>query len=296
MRSSDRAPAACQAEAPGNRHSATQPVNCLEPVNPRQTPHAFAASLRPELGAFGAGIAAPTVTCVRTLRHRGAGTGDQIASAVELWVLGRQLGHTEAMRADMSTNVIHLTRDGDTSAEEAFENILSSRLLRASPVTIDGDVYDVACFSEAPIETLTRALSGSRYAPFGIACSKQWLFSRGGRMVIYGAPGEAALLGDEFRWRAAKVPYPGHPRDHTQEREWRVRADLELEPAECVVIVPTRDWQARLFEQHVSRTIAGASLWGGDPIFAPRGSFPWRVLALDALGVELPHRWTAPPL
>lgn len=199
------------------------------------------------------------------------------------------------MRADMSDNVVHLTRDGSSSAQDAFRSILTSRLLRAAPIALNRDRFDVVCFSEAPIETFIRALSESRYAPFGIACSKRWLFTKGGRMVTYGAPSEAERLSKPFRWRAAKIPYPGHDRDHTSEREWRVRGDLPLEPTECVVIVPTCDWQAHLFEQHVSATIAGASMWGGDPMWAPRASFPWRVLALDALGVELPARWTAPP-
>lgn len=75
----------------------------------------------------------------------------------------------------------------------------------------------------------------------GIAVSKEWLYEKGGRPVIYEHPDNIDLLPTELKYRF--VPYdPLNGIDYTWEREWRLNTDsLKLDPKHTLVAVPTSE-------------------------------------------------------
>jgi hypothetical protein len=110
---------------------------------------------------------------------------------VKGWPNGRTLGARVPImsRLDISPYLIHFT--SGESYEDAFtrlRKIIADRELIAGSRYIKGN-YRCVCFSEAPLTSLTSGLVNedyySRYSPFGIMVSKQWLFAQGGRPVVY---------------------------------------------------------------------------------------------------------------
>jgi hypothetical protein len=137
-------------------------------------------------------------------------------------------------------------------------------------------------------------LQGSSHAtpnfpmpPFGVMVSKQWLFAKGGRPVIYQPSGELDLLPESLRWRHKDFNEPGNPKnDYTWEREWRIEIDaLKLEPKECTLIVPDRDWDYRLRDEHIHSDMQTASFFISTfkTPFARVTGYDWHVLALGDL-------------
>lgn len=194
------------------------------------------------------------------------------------------------MRVDLSERLVHLTR-GDSlgEAEKAFRSIVSEKQLRGHSNGIRGG-HKVVCFSEAPIEVLARMFSSSnatfRYRPFGIMISKRWLFELGGRPVIYQPEEEFSILPVELQYRHVRFDDPGGKKDHTFEREWRIKTEsLKLEPEHCTLVVPDRDWDYRLREEHDERdSRKGMPLGFGR--FSRVSRFAWHVLALGDLGAR----------
>jgi hypothetical protein len=146
----------------------------------------------------------------------------------------------KTLRSDLSDWLVHFTKG---TAEEGFETlskILSDCELRSfqQPPAI--------CFSEAPLGELNKLFelysnySSPRFAPFGIAVHKAWLFDQGGRPVIYGSKSEFNALPTNLRYR--HVTYDPRNYDFSWMREWRIAGDhLKLEPSETLLIVPTED-------------------------------------------------------
>ena len=107
------------------------------------------------------------------------------------------------------------------------------------------------CFTEAPIQEFNSVFSlveiassknqRPRYEPYGIAVPKDFLFSRGGRPVIYDHPSAFDDFPTSQRYRF--VPHdPKQGIDFTWEREWRIRAEeVVLDPKQTLVVVPTSD-------------------------------------------------------
>lgn len=188
---------------------------------------------------------------------------------------------------DLSNRLIHLTR-GMTPQEAAntFLSIFREGRLRGSNGFIRGG-FNCVCFSEAPLGTLTQALAappknGMRYAPFGVVVSKRWLFSQGGRPVIYQAHEEYELLHDSLKFRHVRYE-PHRGIDHTWEREWRIHADnMVLQPDETTFVVPTRAWERRFHEEHAD-DMAKLNYAVNIPIVEPA---PWHFVVLEDLGVE----------
>jgi len=160
-------------------------------------------------------------------------------------------------RLDISPSLIHFT--SGYTVEDAFrriQTILAERKLLGSANKIKGG-YQCVCFSEAPLDSLLGGLVNehyySRYSPFGIMVSKDWLFSLGGRPVIYETEQEYLGLAPSHGWRHVRYDLrPDHERvDFTWEREWRIRGDsLLFDPGVAQVVVLDRDWANRLWEEH----------------------------------------------
>ena len=190
-------------------------------------------------------------------------------------------------RLDLSTHLIHLTR-GDTPEEEetAFKSIFQQGTLRGSSKNIRGD-FNCICFTETPLSALAQVLANSekvmRYAPFGVAVSREWLFSRGGRPVIYQPNDDYDLLHQSHKYRHVRYE-PSRGCDYTWEREWRINTDqLQLSPYETTFIVPTRKWVDDYHMSHVEKQIDHNA---GSPILALELPV-WHFLVLEDLGVRV---------
>lgn len=157
------------------------------------------------------------------------------------------------MRDDLSNKLIHLTKGGgpdDTKHREdaAFNlyHIMDKQMLLGCPGCIKGKFYCV-CFTEAPISKLSIIFSNKnqtdyKYQPYGVMVDKKWLYSKGGRPVIYGHDSEYDLLPDAFKYRHVRFDLGSDPIiDFTWEREWRIRTDyLDIQPEDVTIIVPDR--------------------------------------------------------
>src|SRR5712691_5760683 len=159
------------------------------------------------------------------------------------------------IRGDLSKRLIHLTKgdNQDDAVSSFFRIIREGRLLGGSGFIRGG--FSCVCFSEAPIAVLSQILAnpsvhGIRYAPFGVMVSKEWLFQKGGRPVIYQAQDEYDLLPGALKYRHVRYE-PDRGVDHTWEREWRIRTDeLILDPDVTTFIVPTRQWVDKFKQEH----------------------------------------------
>ena len=148
------------------------------------------------------------------------------------------LANVKELRSDLSDWLVHFTTGTNDQAEATLTTILSEAKLRSSH-----DLPSI-CFSEAPLGELNklfqlyREYPEPRFAPFGIAVPKTWLFERGGRPVIYGLAAERDRLPEAYRFRHVTYNPPNY--DFTWQREWRIATDqLLLEPASTLVILPT---------------------------------------------------------
>lgn len=192
-------------------------------------------------------------------------------------------------RDDLSDSLIHLTK-GETfdEAVATFRKIISERRLLGGTGDIRGG-YKCVCFSESPIATLSRIFANPqihnfRYRPFGVIVTKLWLFDMGGRHVIYQPEKEFDLLPDQLKYRHVRHE-PNRGIDFTWEREWRIRVDeISLDPNVCTLVVPNRQWEKMLRDEHNERDFQKAlrRRWPGRI-----SEFPWHFIALEDLGVKI---------
>jgi hypothetical protein len=137
-----------------------------------------------------------------------------------------------------------------------------------------------------------------RYKPFGVMVSKSWLFSQGGRPVIYQPDEEFELLHESQRFRHVRyepnAPSPDRRVDFTWEREWRILIDeLPLVPDQTTVVVPTRVWEEWFQGKHMEGVSRRALVTSG--LIGPKSvtKQPWHFIVLEDLGVPIPA--VAPP-
>ena len=177
----------------------------------------------------------------------------------------------------------------DRPASAILAEILNSGVLRGNGKWSGGE--PVVCFTEAPIAESANifALRGLetcasdqlRYEPYGVAVSKKWLYSQGGRPVIYDGDATAELLPNELRYRFVKYD-PSHAPDLSWEREWRVRtSELTLDAMQTLVVVPSTN-EAFHFTYDFAAPEASCSEVGDvdGVLHSPR----WLVVSLDIFG------------
>lgn len=168
------------------------------------------------------------------------------------------------------------------------ENILAEGRLIGSNAYIRGG-HRCICFTEAPIGEVVSlfklaelAAEGGlrpKYEPFGVAVTKNWLFSRGGRPVIYQRDAEYETLPDSIRYRHVRYnPIAGV--DFTWEREWRICAEeLRLDPKHTLVVVPSSAEAFDLMYKQADYDREGT----------PENAYPepdWMAVSLDFFGLE----------
>lgn len=89
-----------------------------------------------------------------------------------------------------------------------------------------------------------------RYEPYGIAVSKNWLYEKGGRPVIYDHPDTLSTYPQELRHRFCSYD-PPNGIDYTWEREWRIKGEeLTLEPKHTLAILPTSEEAFEVVYEH----------------------------------------------
>jgi hypothetical protein len=126
-----------------------------------------------------------------------------------------------------------------------------------------------------------------RYKPFGVMVPKKWLFSKGGRPVIYQPDAEYEFLHDSQKYRHKRYE-PDEGFDFTWEREWRVLTpSLELDPDVTSVVVPDRRWEEWFQKRHTAMLGRRAMLTG---FIGPSSvsKQPWHFMVLEDLGVTIP--------
>ncbi len=128
-------------------------------------------------------------------------------------------------RNDLSPFLFHFTKDFKT-----LKLIVQQMKLKANRGYI--------CFTEAP---LTQSVELFRYfhkfqptpyepylkpmfVPYGIGISRQFLFNKGARPLIYSSLEELELLPHEFKWRAMELNMVDY--DFGWLREWRINSNL----------------------------------------------------------------------
>ena len=153
------------------------------------------------------------------------------------------------MRDDITTDLVHWTKgECEQQAFDALCSIISQLKIYGSSREIKGG-FNCVCVTEAPTKKFH--LDWSRYKQFGIKFSKNWLFERGGRPVIYQTNEEYELLNEVQRWRHVRYePLKAQPIDFTWEREWRINTEcLALEDSKFSVIVPDKSWVDRIYSE-----------------------------------------------
>ena len=147
------------------------------------------------------------------------------------------LNEVKRIRTDVSDWLVHFTKGDDIEAAGRIRNILTENRLKGagSPPVI--------CFSEAPIQEFGKLFSlfkrypNPRFAPYGVLVKKCWLFSRGGRPVIYQPDSEKRLLPKELQYR--HVNFDPISKDFTWQREWRIQTEsLQLERENTLFVFP----------------------------------------------------------
>jgi hypothetical protein len=191
-----------------------------------------------------------------------------------------KLSFINFVRTDMSNWLIHCT-----SSFATLKKILNDKSLKGSNENILGGFHCV-CFSEAPLSKITSLISFSeafgntigdviRYAPFGIAIKKEWLFSNGGRPVIYQPENQYQLLSEHHRYLHVNYD-PLQDVDTTWEREWRILTKkLELDEANVTIFVSNRKYAKKLIEEFY------ASI--SDKKSEGMHVFPWHLISLEEI-------------
>ena len=195
-------------------------------------------------------------------------------------------------RADISPYLIHFTSaDSHGDAFSRLRKIIADRRLIAGSRFIKGN-YQCVCFSEAPLASLNNGLVTenyySRYSPFALMVSKQWLFAQGGRPVIYQTAEEFHSLPETHRWRHVLYRPDNYKEaiDFTWEREWRIKCDsLQFDQSSAQIIVLDQSWANRLISEHrweEDYRIMQYKLIFDDDVIAEayRRPFQWMVLTL----------------
>jgi hypothetical protein len=202
--------------------------------------------------------------------------------------------HPLRTRTDTSEHLIHFMRQ--PSVEHAFSvlgQIVLERQLLGGTGYIKGG-HRCVCFTEAPLDSIREVFWRSRgadlrFKPFGVVVTKDWLFERGGRPVIYQPDSDYSLLPPELRYRHVRYePNAQPPIDLTWEREWRVKTDsLTLNPQNCDIVVLEKEHAERLRhafdaqqQAEVERIAISVGLVQAEQY---REAFPWRVITLGEI-------------
>lgn len=162
-----------------------------------------------------------------------------------------------AERTDLTTGVVHLTRETDTkNVMDVLLAILREKRIKASS-TASGFIVGstpAVCFQDAPPHSLSQNVwfeqkkrdddpnAKLRYRAVGLWFPKPYVYRKGGRPVIYDKTAEAKkYLPKDQWWRIVNFDLSLEDNfiDWSHEREWRVPGDFHFELKEATVLLPT---------------------------------------------------------
>ncbi|MBO1017965.1 DUF2971 domain-containing protein [Achromobacter sp. SD115] len=162
-----------------------------------------------------------------------------------------------AERTDLSTQVVHLTREQTAGATkgtaEVLFDIVDQQRIVASPVHqafIVGNISAV-CFQDAPLGAICQNVfyeqkykeqnekAKVRYRAMGIAFAKDYAYGKGARPVVYDQTRVAKeYLSSDQWWRIVNFDLSDENNiiDWTHEREWRVPGDFTFDRSEVTLL------------------------------------------------------------
>lgn len=152
-------------------------------------------------------------------------------------------------RSDYSDFVYHWTKNNeDYDAYETLLRIcLESKIYGSSSNIKSGD--SCVCFTETP-DRIFHEGRECTLKPYGIRLTKKWLFSNGGRPVIYQPQYDFYRLDESIRWKHVNFSLEENEyrRNYTWQREWRIkRYELYL-PLDSVIVVPSKKCRNKLID------------------------------------------------
>ena len=176
-------------------------------------------------------------------------------------------------RIDLSGSLVHLTKDSD---DENYMDILLKILVEKELIGsstesgyICGDRKAV-CFFDAPLYSICQTtyyeqklwkeggeIGKRRYLGFGLAFTKDYMFSKGARPVIYEkkAVAKRFLPRDEW-WRIVGFDLSDENNyiDWTHEREWRIPENFKFELSEATLLCMNNSIVRIIAEEYENRT------------------------------------------
>jgi hypothetical protein len=159
-------------------------------------------------------------------------------------------------RSDLTSCLTHLTRETESqSVTDVLLSILKDEVIYGSdPQTsfLHGE-RPAVCFQDAPLSGICQNVRfedtyrdendfyNVRYRAAGLMFDKRYVYSQGGRPVLYDHPDDAKkFLAPDQWWRIVKLDLSDkdHMVDWTHEREWRAPGDFEFELKKATLILP----------------------------------------------------------
>lgn len=193
------------------------------------------------------------------------------------------------MRNDISRFLVHFTKDSELgSAYDVLRRIIRSKTLLGSSRHRRGG-WKCVCFSEAPLGALEHGLINStgftRYSPYGLQFEKEWIFSMGGRPVIYQPGREFTQLSKTHQWRHMTLELGSSVVDFTWEREWRLPCtELRFSEHQVTVVLPDDKARDRFIRDVEDDSLHDAWAWKlvlEDEAWALGRANPWRTVTLE---------------
>lgn len=156
-------------------------------------------------------------------------------------------------RSDFSCYLTHLTRKNSksTAVENLIKILEDQKIIGSSNSGFVTGENKAVCFQDVPLysicqntfhEQQCRKDLGNkvRYRAVGLSIHKQYIYSNGGRPVIYEKREVAKKFIDKSEWwRIVSLDLSDENLivDWTHEREWRIKGDLQFDLEEIYVIL-----------------------------------------------------------
>ena len=159
-------------------------------------------------------------------------------------------------RYDIASTITHFTK-GMTwqDAYLNFKNIIKEGRIRCGTGMIKGgDQNCSVCFTETPIDFIGTSgfqnhINTVKYSPFGFMFEKSFIYSLGGRPVIYQSDEEYEYLHQLHRYRHVRYE-PHNNIDFTWEREWRANTPfVPVSPQHVILVMPNVEWKDYLLNE-----------------------------------------------